>query len=128
MKLNALVAKYKGDLLDIATISAGQLSNGVINKTPVQFGSAKASWNASLNKPEVKNIQVENGEQVHNNNYDIANSMNLGDKFFLTNGQPYIRRLEYEGHSPQRPEGMMRVTLAEWDQIVKQAIKVSNGK
>jgi hypothetical protein len=42
-----------------------------------------------------------------------GNSADAGDVVFVTNGLPYIKRLEYESWSKQAPAGMVRVTLAE---------------
>jgi hypothetical protein len=43
-----------------------------------------------------------------------------GDELFIANYKPYIRRLEYEGHSSQAPNGMLGVTVQEWDQIIQE--------
>lgn len=131
MNLTELVSKYKSDLLDLNRLSAYKLASGVISKTPVDSGSAKGSWNASLNTPEVKNINTSIGESSNNNHLDVSENLNIGDTFYLTNGQPYIRWLEYmkrvqngktiynrgqEGH-------MISRTKAEWQQIINDAIR-----
>lgn len=43
------------------------------------------------------------------------------------NPQPYAQRVE-EGWSTQAPYGMMRVTILEWPEIVKQLEQELNGK
>lgn len=45
-----------------------------------------------------------------------------GHRYFITNNLPYARRLEY-GWSKQAPEGMVRITVAEFDGIAN--VKVS---
>lgn len=131
MNLSELVAKYKDDLLELNRVSAYKLASGVISKTPVDWGNAKGSWNASLNEPEVKNINTSIGESSNNNHLEVSEELNIGDTFYLANGQPYIRWLEYmkriqngkviinrgqEGH-------MISRTKAEWQQIVDNAIR-----
>jgi hypothetical protein len=49
-----------------------------------------------------------------------GNSADAGDVVFITNGLPYIKRLEYESWSDQNPAGMVRVTLAELRPLVEQ--------
>jgi hypothetical protein len=39
---------------------------------------------------------------------------------FIANFKPYIRRLEYEGHSDQAPNGMLGVTVQEWADIIQE--------
>jgi len=38
--------------------------------------------------------------------------------FFLANGQPYARKIEYLSHSMQAPNGMVRVVTEDFDAIV----------
>ena len=45
------------------------------------------------------------------------------DVHFITSDVPYMRPLEYEGHSRQAPEGMVRKTIAEYQQFVAQAVR-----
>ena len=45
-----------------------------------------------------------------------------GRVFFLTNNAPYARRLE-EGWSRQAPQGMVGLTVVEFQQIVDQAVE-----
>lgn len=37
---------------------------------------------------------------------------------YLMNSMPYVREIEYEGHSRQAPAGMVRITVAEWQTLV----------
>ena len=39
------------------------------------------------------------------------------------NSLPYIRPLEYEGHSKQAPAGMVRVSVTEFQTFVDNAVK-----
>ena len=48
--------------------------------------------------------------------------------YYLSNNLPYIRRLEYEGHSGQAPNGMVRVTMAKADKILKAQARKANKK
>jgi hypothetical protein len=48
----------------------------------------------------------------------MANRLEAGSIFYLTNNLPYGERLEY-GYSKQAPSGMVRITLAEYEKILR---------
>ena len=51
----------------------------------------------------------------------------VGDRIGVVNNVEYIRALEY-GHSQQAPQGMVRVTVAQWPAIVREvAAKVAGN-
>lgn len=111
------------------------LSNRVIMRTPVgqpslwknppppgyTGGHARANWQSSIGNPAEGEINAidPNGAATLNN---IRVSEAPGNVWWLTNNLPYIQRLEYDGWSTQASEGMVRVTLAELDASIMQAI------
>lgn len=42
---------------------------------------------------------------------------------FIANGLPYGPRLEFTGHSSQAPEGMVGITIVEFERYVSEAVK-----
>jgi hypothetical protein len=69
-------------------------------KAPPDYvpGHARASWNAAIGElPEV-------GTGVE---LALA-SIKVGDTVFITCTTPYIRTLEFDGHSQQAPDGFVR--------------------
>ena len=46
-----------------------------------------------------------------------------GDVVYFVNGLPYAYRLENEGWSKQAPAGMIKISVTEFDQYVRAAIK-----
>jgi hypothetical protein len=42
---------------------------------------------------------------------------------FITSTVPYMRRLEYDGWSPQAPAGMVRITVEEYQKFVDEACR-----
>ncbi len=114
-----------------------QISSNVIKRTPVGKpslwaesslpapkgyvgGSLRGAWQASLNSPDfsITNrkqdspIGAANAEAVN-----VANRVEVGQTFYLTNPLPYARRIEF-GWSGQAPQGMVRVSLAEAQQVL----------
>jgi hypothetical protein len=89
---------------------AEKVFNGVVSRTPVRTGSARASWVASVGEPLY----------VYRNGGDVASpisppsftlkSIPPYQKLYIANGAPYIEQLEF-GSSSQAPQGMLRVTL-----------------
>ena len=83
-------------------------------------GSLRGAWQASLDAPDyTENNRVQDDEYGEANieAAGVANSMKIGQTFYLTNPLPYARRVEF-GHSTQAAEGMVRVSLVEAQQVL----------
>jgi len=122
-KLEALVRKYRADILSSYRLSCAALSAKVVARTPKESGSLQASWTPNIGDPIAININIPGDTRRH----DIpgkTNALKLGDKFSLGNGQPYVMRIEYEGWSRHKaPAGMLGVSTVEWDSIVDKAVR-----
>ena len=104
--------------------SVAQAFNEVVQMTPVDKGGARASW-LMAQSPD-NNI----GTQVLSPS--PADIPRVGGTFTLYSNIPYMERLEFgtypqpgsfkttNGFSSQAPQGMVRVTAADWDRIVKE--------
>ena len=121
--LKSLIKRYKVDLESMQRIACATVSGKVVSRTPVDKGDARASWTPNNGEPVAENINVSEGETRRHDLSAVVNTLKPGDTFSLSNGQGHIRPLEYEGHSPQAPAGMMRRSLAEWQQIVDEAVR-----
>jgi hypothetical protein len=140
MKVNDIVRNYKGKLRAVSNAAALEVSTRTITRTPIASGQARKNWFPSIGTPiraidpmqiitraGVKNaravdrlrssgIPVQSPEAVS----DVLDRMKPGDVFWLTNSLPYARRLEYGWSKNQAPQGMMRISVAEWGQIVRE--------
>lgn len=88
------------------------LLTGIVLKTPVDTGRARANWFTSIGSPSI-NITESTDPS---GSATIANSLSAiseatGNVLWITNNLPYIYRLEFEGWSRQAPAGMVRVTI-----------------
>jgi len=102
-----------------------ELFGSVVMDTPVREGRARGNWQASFNSPISGETarKDKNGALVIN---EIIGALKPGDGvWWLTNNLPYIARLEYDGHSKQAPEGMVRKNVSRIESIVKKAAKQS---
>ena len=84
-------------------------------------GQFRANWMYSIGSPDVSvtdSTDPNGGESMRratNTNY------RLGDKIYISNSLPYAYPLEYEGWSGQAPNGMVRVSVVEFRDFVRQA-------
>lgn len=110
-----------------------ELSGAIIGDTPVGNpklwkhkapkgyvgGAARGNWFASVGEQKIDTddarTEAEALAQV-----TLASVSAPGNTYHLTNNLPYIIPLEYEGHSGQQPEGMVRVNADNFQKIVRQ--------
>ncbi len=102
------------------------LMSGVVLKTPVDTGRARANWQASIDTPATGTISFD-GDAGSNTQTPAPSASSAaaigkalgavnkatGRVFWLVNNLPYISRLEYGAWSKQAPHGMVRITIAE---------------
>jgi hypothetical protein len=110
----------------IFALGVDELFNQVITDTPVDTGFARASWWKSVNNVGTHPsppVEVEKGQSVAQSPQlgSQLNKITLTDKAFLSTSCVYMKRLEFYGHSNQRPRGWIRVILGESDKYFKQA-------
>lgn len=143
--INQFVKKTDFSLKRILVNYAFALYASIVKKTPVDTGRARANWNISVGNADtsITDKKMKNGLKYSEN--DI--SINGDDTIFISNNLPYIETLEYGGYpkspkkgswdkvkkqwiiksengfSKQAPEGMVGVTLANNENILKSVIK-----
>ena len=84
----------------------------VILRTPVDTGRLRGNWFASINRPSK---QVDGSAEGYEG---VVFKAKLGDSLFLVNNLPYAKVIE-DGSSAQAPHGMVKVTVAEFQRVVK---------
>ena len=83
-------------------------------------GALRGAWNASLNTQDLsasKRRKAKVGTSIVAKATRVANKLEFGDTFFLTNPLPYALRVE-NGWSKQRPKGMVAVAIAQAQQVL----------
>lgn len=96
------------------------------SKPPAGYvgGRARANWNVSFGSPSFA-VSFRVDAQGYNTIQAGTNTINraYGDNpIFIMNSVPYIRELEYEGHSKQAPAGMVRITVTQFQTFVDKAV------
>jgi hypothetical protein len=88
------------------------LLTGIVLKTPVDTGRARANWFTSIGSPSAKvTVSTDPSGSSTISGGLSAISKATGNVLWITNNLPYIYRLEFEGWSKQAPAGMVRVTI-----------------
>ncbi|KAF1706288.1 HK97 gp10 family phage protein [Pseudoxanthomonas sacheonensis] len=90
-------------------------------------GRARANWNCSIGAASFK-VTDETDKSGNATQAKIRNTLHdwkQGD-IYLMNSLPYIRRLEYDGWSGQAPQGMVRITVTEFQTFVDAAARSVN--
>lgn len=89
-------------------------------------GALRANWNFTLNVADETNGKPPNRSVPEGiERLRAAIAPDIADKdIYLINAQPYVRKIEYLGHSSQQaPQGMVRLTAIQADEFMRQAIQ-----
>lgn len=107
------------------------VSESVINKTPLDTGFARGNWQSNIGSPiksEITRFDREagfaptSGDGISVREAIETASKDIDKDFYITNNAEYIRNLEFGG-SNQAPRGMVRITVADFQNIVADAVK-----
>ncbi len=137
-KLDAWAQKTNKNLEKLTRGVLLQMSRDIILMTPVGEpslwqspppkgyigGTARGNWQASINTPimrETNRVDESGGATISAAQSAIDQA--FGNVYYLTNNVPYIRRLEYEGWSTQAPSGMLRITVARFNQTLEEELR-----
>jgi hypothetical protein len=98
--------------------------NGLLSGKDYVGGRFRGNWMFSIGSPD--NTTTEevdpSGRKSNARIVDGAIEFKAGDTAYITNSLPYAIPLEF-GHSQQAPGGMVRITVARFQQIVLEAIR-----
>lgn len=89
--------------------------------SPVDTGRFRANWNVAYNVAD-KNTTTSTDQGRMLTEINKVATLPTDGSLYLTNSLAYAITLEY-GHSAQAPNGMVRIALAKWPQILKNALK-----
>ncbi|CAH9015416.1 coil containing protein [Vibrio phage 137E35-1] len=115
-QFDLIAAKIKQKHEEINRRALLALSRRIILKTPVDTGIARNGWTFGVG------IQAEPQGDSLNAIVVAIEPMKIGQLGYFINVVPYILALEY-GHSKQAPAGMVRLSVNQWDRIVKKATR-----
>lgn len=98
--------------------------NGLVAGQGYVGGRFRGNWQFSIDSPATEELDRidPSGSQAIAELMGQVQALTIGQTAFIVNNLPYAIPLEY-GHSSQAPAGMVRVTLANFQRIVDEAIR-----
>ena len=89
-------------------------------------GRFRANWQVGIDTAPTGTIAEPDKSGVNTlaKGREVMESFRVGEvrAVYFVNNLPYGPRLEYEGWSKQAPQGMVRISLMEFDQAIAQAV------
>ena len=108
----------------------------IVKRSPVDTGRFRGNWQITVNAPSrtQKNTVDNSGPAQATPSSNPAGSVTAVEGafyvskqefpqfgYYITNNLPYAERLEY-GWSGQAPSGMIRLSLAEFEQVLREEV------
>ena len=99
-------------------------SQSMIFKSPKDKGTFINNWFTEINGVSTKfdDSADKSGGRSAASTVSNGRRIEIGDSISCVNNLPYNIKLEY-GYSEQAPQGMVRITAAEWPNIVAKIAK-----
>ncbi|WP_256806841.1 HK97 gp10 family phage protein [Pseudomonas kurunegalensis] len=101
-----------------------EIGTTIIRLSPVDTGRFKGNWQLTVDAPataSLDNYDREGHDTIAKLVADVQH-LSYGQTAYLVNNLIYAIPLEY-GHSGKAPAGMVRITLAGFQQMVEQAVR-----
>lgn len=97
-----------------------RVGSSIVVKSPVDTGRFKNNWLCAYGTVDTSVTQAvdASGAQAIGRLTEKAAGVSVGEAFYFTNSLPYAYRIEYEGWSQLAPAGMVRISVAAWENIV----------
>lgn len=108
----------------VVKASLVRISTAIVVKSPVDTGRFRNNWLAAYGTANTTvNMAVDPSGQAAINRLKMSvNGLTFREHFYFTNSLPYAKGLEY-GDSAQAPAGMVRVSVAAWENILADEIR-----
>lgn len=113
-----------------------ELATRIVMKSPVDTGRFRGQWRVSVGQPDTRTDAPFDKQPLGSppsaalfaDWQDELGAVTFRSNVWITNSLPYARRLEYEGWSKQAPSGMVRVSVAEYAEIIDKVLAAVKGK
>lgn len=87
-------------------------------------GRSRANWNCSIGAPDKStNRTPQEKDRAAGYMQETVTGSSVTDELYFTNSMPYSYRLEFDGHSQQAPQGVVRRVLSRFKAIVSEAAR-----
>ncbi len=120
-----IALRQQKKLLQVAKETTRTMADTIIEMSPVDTGRFKENWHTEINKIDFAIDDLKIPKAFLNSKLAM---LKIGDSIFFTNSLDYAKKLEF-GFSKKAPLGMVRITVANYNEIVNAAIlKVKSKK
>ena len=122
-------AKNKKKMLDISRRAMFTISRNIIKRSPVLTGRFRNNWFSQIDSPsEDTTEEVDKSGSIANaRTQDTISKVKFGHVFYFVNNLPYALALEFGHSTVKAPAGMVRVSIADYqNEVERQARKVQN--
>ena len=121
INLDKWIKKVGGDADKVVRATALQMTNEMIGRTRVRFGTARGNWHAELNAPAVnieRDYKASASEAAAHSLSKCTKAIAecYGKRLFITNNIEYIEPLE-------TLDAMVRGTVLEFNRAIDAAVK-----
>jgi len=108
----------------VVKASLVRIGTSVVVKSPVDTGRFRSNWLAAYGTADTTvSMSVDPSGQSSINRLKLSvQGLTFREYFYFTNSLPYAKGLEY-GNSMQAPSGMVRVSVAAWENILADEIR-----
>lgn len=107
------------------------LFRAIVLKTPVDTGHLAYNWQVSVDSPETiekPGVDPEKTQVLADGQSNIGKWSLKNKSLWIANNVEYVEDIEYGKSKLKAPQGMVRVSLREFDSIFKgAAMKVNQG-
>lgn len=147
------VKKAKDNAEKAVQLTCAEISERIIMRTPVDTGRLRGNWQPTINRiPNASLLKTDkSGGNTISKVRAATKKIKVGDTYYLVNNLVYAQVVEYglypklvkhkthqrnlkdpkygrmrswSGFSTLAPDGMVRITLNEFRQILKQSVKM----
>lgn len=127
-QLKTAIARNEATLEKARILLIQRLFRDITFDTPVLDGFLRGSWKATTESPEYTLGAADpSGSTTIQQINTTVGASNFKTTVYLTNGQPYGYRIEFEGWSAVKaPEGMVRRNVLRVQEILKQVQREVN--
>jgi hypothetical protein len=129
--LSKEIENAEKDVEDIVKLSVLGLFRAIVLKTPVDTGHLAYNWQASVDSPESSEragVDPEKSSTIEEGKTAIGKWSLKNTSIWIANNVEYVEEIEYGKSRLKAPQGMVRVSLREFDSIFKgSALSVNRG-
>lgn len=118
----AKFAKHMKITVDEAAIATLlNTSSDIVVGTPFNEGRARGNWQPSIGSAKNGTLDLKiNSPDL--NKIEAVVRKSIGSDYYMVNNLPYIKKLEFEGHSLQAPAGMVRIAIENMQKNLDDAV------